>query len=163
MPLDRQSGAGMKPVIQLEPTGCGIASVAAIAGVSYSHARAVAHSLGIFAQDRKLWSETAHVRKLLRRFGLRARSREEPFHSWDALPDLALLSIKWHLENGQPFWHWVVFVRENGRSRVLDSKKGLRKHVRTDFGRIKPKWFIPVVDPRSRVAGSAGYASPAPR
>ena len=132
----------MKPVIQLEPTGCGIASVAAIAGVSYSHAKSVANSLGIFAEDRQLWSETAHVRRLCRHFGLRARSTEMPFRSWDALPDLALLSIKWHREKGRPFWHWVVFAREYGRSYVLDSKKGLRRQTRTDFGRMKPKWFI---------------------
>jgi hypothetical protein len=136
----------MKPVIQLEPTGCGIASVAAIAGVSYSRAKSVANSFGIFADDRNLWSQTAYVRKLLRHFGLRTNSTEIPFHSWEALPDLALLSIKWHLENGRPFWHWVVFVRENGRPYVLDSKKGLRQQTRTDFGRIKPKWFIRVAE-----------------
>ena len=138
----------MKPVIQLEPTGCGIASVAAIAGVSYSRAKSVANSLGIFAEDRKLWSETAHVRKLLRHFGLRADSTEMPFHSWGALPNFALLSIKWHLERRRPFWHWVVFVREADRTYVLDSKKGLRKNRRTDFGRMKPKWFIRITDVR---------------
>jgi hypothetical protein len=52
------------------------------------------------------------------------------------------LAIKWHLETGRPFWHWVVFVREDGRPRVLDSKQSLRTHVRADFGRIKPKWYI---------------------
>lgn len=93
----------LKPVIQLEPTSCGIASVAAIVGVSYSRARAVAHSFGIFADDQNLWSETAHVRKLLRHFGLRVDPAEIAFHSWEALPDPALLSIKWHLENGRPF------------------------------------------------------------
>lgn len=134
----------MKPVIQTEPTGCGIASVAAIAGVSYSRAKSVANSLGISADDHRLWSDTAHVRKLLRRFGLRADSTEMPFHSWDALPNLALLSIKWHLEKGRPFWHWVVFARENGRSCVLDPKKSLRQHTRTDFGRMQPKWYIRV-------------------
>ncbi len=134
----------MKPVIQLEPTGCGIASVAALAGVSYSRARSVAASFGIHASDEALWSQTAHVRQLLRRFELKAGAGERPFRSFDALPDLALLSIKWHLEKGRPFWHWVVFVREDGRACVLDSKKALRQHVRTDFGRIKPKWYIPV-------------------
>jgi ABC-type bacteriocin/lantibiotic exporter with double-glycine peptidase domain len=134
----------MKPVIQLEPTGCGIASVAVLAGVSYSRAKAVAASLGIHAGDEALWSQTAHVRQLLRHFGLKAGANELPFRSWDELPERALLAVKWHLEKGQPFWHWVVFVREDGRASVLDSKKSLRQHVRTDFGRIKPKWYIPV-------------------
>jgi hypothetical protein len=149
----------MRPVIQLEPTGCGIASVAAIAGVSYTHAKAVADSLGISANDQKLWSETAHVRKLLRHFGLNVDSAEFPFHSWDALPNLALLSIKWHLDMGRPFWHWVVFVRENGRSYILDSKKSLRRHTRTDFGRIKPKWYIRVVDAQPSLAADAPPAA----
>jgi hypothetical protein len=149
----------MKPVIQLEPTGCGIASVAAIAGVSYSHAESAANSLGIFANDQRLWSETAYVRKLLRHFGLRAISTEMPFHSWDALPNIALLSVKWHLEKGQPFWHWVVFTRENGRSYVLDPKKGLRQQTRTDFGRVKPKWFIRVAGAKLSLAAGAPQAA----
>ncbi|MBI5024689.1 MAG: hypothetical protein HZC18_06800 [Candidatus Omnitrophica bacterium] len=135
-----------KPVIQLERTGCGIASVAAIVGFSYLKMKSIANSLGVFAHDETLWSNPSHVRKLLRRFGVRAGSREIPFRSWETLPDLALLSIKWHLEKGRPYWHWVVFVRENGRSYVLDSKKRLRSNVRTDFGRMKPKWYIPVID-----------------
>ena len=135
----------MKPVIQLERTGCGIAAVAAIAGLSYSKTKAIANGLGISALDDRLWSEARYVRKLLTHFGIKTGSREIPFQSWTALPDLALLSIKWHLEKGRPYWHWVVFVRENGQSCVLDSRKGLRSHRRTDFGRMKPKWHIPVM------------------
>ncbi len=77
---------------------------------------------------------------------MHAQPGELPFRGWQGLPDLALLSIKWHLGNGQPFWHWVVFMREGGRSYVLDSKAGLRNNVRTDFGRMNPKWFIRVAD-----------------
>ena len=55
----------MKPVVQLERTGCGIASVAALVGLSYLRAKSIANSLGIFAHDEGLWSETAQVRKLL--------------------------------------------------------------------------------------------------
>jgi hypothetical protein len=135
----------MKPVIQLEPTGCGIAAVAALAEVNYARAKHAANSLGIRAGDERLWSDTAYVRRLLSYFGLRAASSEHPFRSWDRLPDFALLAIKWHRERGQPFWHWVTFVREDGRTYVLDSKMSLRHHVRTDFGRMQPKWYIAVV------------------
>ena len=61
----------MKPVIQEEVTGCGIASVAVLAGVTYRRAKTLANRLGIFAADERLWSETDHVRRLLRHFGLR--------------------------------------------------------------------------------------------
>lgn len=140
-----------KPVVQLERTGCGIASAAAIAGLSYSKMKSIANSLGVFAHDESLWSDTSHVRKLLGHLGVRTDLREVPFHSWAALPDLALLSIKWHLEKGCPYWHWVVFVRENGRPYVLDSKKNLRTNLRTEFWRMKPKWYIPVNAAQQRV------------
>ncbi|HLZ35932.1 MAG TPA: hypothetical protein VKP13_18155 [Nitrospira sp.] len=138
----------MKPVVQEERTGCGIAAAAAVAGISYAQARAVASSLGIFATDERLWSETAQVRRLLVRFGAQVAPMVTPFRSWDALPDCALLAIKWHREGGRPFWHWVVFVRDKDRSYVLDSKQALTTHVRTDFGRMKPKWSLAVTAKR---------------
>ena len=134
----------MRPVIQAEVTGCGIASVAAIAGVSYASAKKIANRFGIYAEDEKLWSETTHVRRLLNHCGFRVKTGELPFRSWHSLPNLALLAIKWHVERNKPFWHWVVFIRDAAGACVLDSKKNLRRHRRTDFGRIKPKWYIEV-------------------
>ena len=150
----RPLGIIMKPVIQLERTGCGIASVAAIVGLSYPDAKSVANALGIFAHDERLWSDTSHVRHLLRHFGVRTGSRNIPFRLWDALPAIALVALKWHLENGRPYWHWAVFVRETGHPCVLDSKKSLRTHRRTDFGRMKPKWYIPVMNAQQRGGGA---------
>ncbi|MCG6870937.1 MAG: hypothetical protein LJE84_01500 [Gammaproteobacteria bacterium] len=135
----------MKPVIQREPTGCGIASVAAIAGLSYGKARSIAAGLGIHAGDPRLWSQTVPVRTLLGHLGIRTGSRTIPFRSWQGLPDLALLAIKWHRESGTPHWHWVVFVREEAGACVLDSRKGLGSNRRTDFGRMRPKWYLPVL------------------
>lgn len=134
----------MKAVVQREKTGCGIASVAALAGVGYGRAKAEANRLGIFAEDPRLWSDPGYVRTLLRRFGISVAREERKFVSWEKLPDRALLAVKWHREKGKPFWHWVVFARENGSACVLDPKKALRKNRRTDFGRIKPKWYIEV-------------------
>jgi hypothetical protein len=134
----------MEPVVQEETTGCGIASVAAVAHVSYARARARAKRLGISAQDPKLWSDTRYVRALLSEFGMSTSTNEQEFHSWEKLPDVALLAIKWHLENGKSHWHWVVSVREAESNYVLDPKRTLKKNKRTDFGRMKPKWFIEV-------------------
>ena len=146
----------LKPVVQLERTGCGIASVAALAGVSYGAAQRSARRLGIVASDARLWSATNHVRRLLDRYGLQARSRETRFVSWSALPARALLAVKWHRDWGRAYWHWVVFVREQGRACVLDSAAALKRHARTDFGRIKPKWFIAVTGTgREPLAGRA--------
>lgn len=134
----------MKPVIQEEKTGCGIASAAAIAGMSYQATRAIANRMGIYAEDPSLWSDPQHVRDLLSALDIATDKTEEPFTGWDTLPDCALLSTKWHLENGKPYWHWAVFVREDSKHYVLDSNKRLKCHTRTDLGRIKPKWYIRV-------------------
>ncbi|MET0103972.1 MAG: hypothetical protein ABW072_02380 [Sedimenticola sp.] len=136
----------MKPVIQEEATGCAIASAAAVAGITYKTAKRVAKGIGIVASDQSLWSSTDPVRRLLRELDVEVDKVERPFNGWDLLPDCALLSIKWHLEDGRPFWHWVVFVREGARQYVLDSKKGLKCNLRTDFGRMKPKWYIEITD-----------------
>jgi hypothetical protein len=142
--MEAESGVAMKPVIQLERTGCGIASVARLAGVSYREAQRIANRLDIFAADPKLWSETGYVRRLLKEYGIRSARTEVPFTSWEALPELALLAIKWHKEGDRAFWHWVVFWRGPNGPVVLDSKRALCRHVRTDFGRMRPRWFIPV-------------------
>ena len=134
----------MKLVVQLERTGCGIASVATIAGLRYRQVQSAANRLGIFAEDERLWSETAYVRRLLRYYGVRAAQTEVRFQSWQMLPDLALLAIKWHRVRGRAFWHWVVFRRGPDGPVVLDPKRGLRTNTRTDFGRIRPKWFLAV-------------------
>lgn len=139
-----ESRVATKPVVQLERTGCGIASVAALAGVSYTEAKRLAHQMGFSAADSRLWSHTHLVRRLLKRYRLHVSLNKTPFVSWSALPDLALLAIKWHRERGKPCWHWVVFVRDKAGGRVLDSKRSLKRHVRTDFGRMKPKWYIAV-------------------
>ena len=137
-------GRVMEPVIQEETTGCGIAASAALAGVSYAEAKRKANALGIYAADTALWSETEQVRKLLREFSISVSPKETPFESWERLPNKALLAIKWHTEQGKSFWHWVLFVREGGETKVLDSKKALKSNIRRDFGRIKPKWYIEV-------------------
>jgi len=134
----------MKAVVQEERSGRGIASIAALASISYRQSRRSANRLGIHAEDTRLWSDTRHVRTLLNHHGIHCSQREKPFVSWEALPDTALLAIKWHLERGTPFWHWVVFWRGPRGPVVLDPKRTLRSNTRTDFGRMKPKWYIAV-------------------
>ncbi len=149
----------MIATVQEQRSGCGIASVAVLAGITYKQSQRAANRLGIFAEDTRLWSDTRHVRTLLKHHGIRCSARETPFVSWEALPNIALLSIKWHIERGVPFWHWVVFWRSPQGPLVFDPKRALRTNTRTDFGRIKPKWFIAVNDAQP---GARGEASQAP-
>jgi len=131
----------MKPVVQLDRTGCGIACVAAVTRQRYGAVKKATAQLGIDVADPKLWSDPAPVRRLLARFKVRPGAQQD-FAGWPALPDCALLAIKWHRERTGPAWHWAVFVRDASGQYVLDSKQALRSNRRVDFGRIKPKWFI---------------------
>jgi len=133
-----------KPVIQDEVTGCGIAAVAHILGKSYPEMKGIANEMGIYASDKKLWSDTQYVRRLLSKEGVDSSNKEDSFTSWDELPKLALLSIKHHQEGGKNFWHWVVFRRVENQSVVIDSASYLDSNIRTDFESMDPKWFIEV-------------------
>jgi len=134
----------MKPVIQKDQTGCGLACVATVADVSYQEVKKVAGQLGIEVHDSRLWSDTKYVRTLLTYFGVTTSSHTSLFTSWDTIPPLALLAIKWHTIKGRAFWHWVVFWRGLKGPVVLDPKASLRNNIRTDFGRIHPKWYMTI-------------------
>ncbi|MDP3188982.1 hypothetical protein [Limnobacter sp.] len=133
------------PVIQEETSGCGIASVANILGKTYAEMKAIANGMDIYASDEALWSDTQYVRRMLACADIQTSKSEIPFLSWEALPDLALLSIKHHQENGVNFWHWVVFKRVDGQPFVLDSASYLPSNIRNDFEAMQPKWFIEVL------------------
>ena len=135
-----------KPVVQEENTGCGIASVANILDKTYSEMKATASALGIHASDKSLWSDTQYVRRMLSNAGVTTSEDEMPFESWGTLPDLALLSIKHHQEDGINFWHWVVFKRIDSQPFVLDSAAYLSSNIRQDFQAMQPKWFIEVIN-----------------
>jgi hypothetical protein len=102
--------------------------------------------MGIYAEDKSLWSDTQYVRKMLSSAGVETSPDEIPFESWSSLPDLALLSIKHHQENGKNFWHWVVFKRLKDQEFVLDSASYLPSNIRTDFDEMQPKWFIEIMN-----------------
>lgn len=134
----------LNSVIQEEATGCGIAAVANILGKSYPEMKHAANAMGIHADDKLLWSDTRYVREMLSHAGIGTSADEIPFETWRKLPDLALLAIKHHQQEGKNFWHWVVFRRVDGQPVVLDSASYLSSNIRTDFDDMQPKWFIEV-------------------
>lgn len=134
----------MRPVIQEDTTGCGLACVAMLAGVSYRHVKAMAGQRGIKVEDPRLWSDTRYIRELLAGYNISVSRQVSTFTSWNRLPPLALLATKWHRCNHNVFWHWAIFCRGLERSVVIDPKAALKNNIRTDFGRIKPKWFIKI-------------------
>lgn len=135
----------MRPVVQEDRTGCGLASVAALAGVSYPQVKRVAGQLGIDVLDSLLWSDIKYIRTLLTYYGLSASPQTTPFKSWNHVPSPALLAIKWHRHHHRAFWHWVIFWEGPEGPIVLDPKRELHTNLRTDFGRIKPKWYLTII------------------
>ena len=141
----------MESIIQEDQTGYGLASIATLAGIGYQDVKTVADQLGIDVQDPRLWSDTRYMRTLLAHYGFSASRKTKPFTSWNDLPPLALLAIKWHKQHDCAFWHWVVFQRGLQGPVVFDPKRGLRTHCRTDFGRITPEWFLTVTIPQEKI------------
>ncbi len=136
----------MKTIVHTEDNGCGIASVATLVQKPYDEVKTQANAMGIFASDTRLHSSTEYVRQLLSAYGLNASTEEHPFSSWDALPNCALLSTDYHVEDdGLGYRHWVVYYRSaEGDAVVLDPARDLACHERTDFDAIQVQWFIAV-------------------
>ena len=135
----------MRPVIQEEKTGCGIAALACILGKSYEEMKTIANSMGIYATDEFLWSDTKYIRRLLKANNFETGCEEIPFQTWCELPAIALLSINHYKEKGRNYWHWVVFNRTDEKAIVFDSASYLSSNIRNDFESMQPKWFIKVI------------------
>ena len=135
----------MNVVIQKHPEGCGLACAAMLADRTYDEITEIAAHLNIHAGDKELYGTTEPIRRLLFKLDIPVAPTEKPFDNWNRLPDRALLATKWHLEQGKPFWHWVVFVRDDTGPAVLDPAAFLKMNRRKDIAAIKPKWFIEIL------------------
>ena len=138
----------MKGVIQEEESGCGIASVANIVGLPYQEVKQKAKEMGIFAEDKQLYSDTEYISRLLAEYNIETSKKECAFTSWEHLPDLALLAVKYHKVENIPFWHWVVFKRIDSKITLLDSADTTNKNSRVDLLATKPEWYIQLIDRR---------------
>ena len=118
--------------------------MATLANVSYQQVKTIAMGLGITVTDSCLWSDTSFVRTLLNHYGIQSLPGEHPFDFWKALPPYTLLAAKWHRKGNQAFWHWVIYWKSPNGPMVMDPKHSLQHNVRTDFGKIKSQWLIPV-------------------
>lgn len=102
-------------------------------------------AIGIIAGDKTLYNSTEPMRRLLAQLDILVTSGKTNFTDYAALPDQALLATQWHLEDGVPHWHWVVFTRDEGGASVLDPAAYLEQNRRTDFTNIIPRWFVGLI------------------
>lgn len=134
----------MQLVIQQHPEGCMLACAAMLSNLSYAEVNEIAGRMGMHAGDKRLYTTTEPMRRLLAELGIRVSDSELPFESWSELPDQCLLAVKWHIEDDLPHWHWVVFLRDESGPVVLDPAAYLAVHRRCDFSQMQPKWFLEV-------------------
>lgn len=134
---------GIRRVKQDDRTGCGIACIAIITGESYERIRSLAINELRFSEDGPFYTQVSHLKILASKFGIELPQRIRKFKNWESLPDVAIVAINYCKESHT--WHWVVYRREKDSQYVIDPKKSVKSNKRTDFGRMKPKWFLPVI------------------
>ncbi|WP_223621318.1 hypothetical protein [Lysobacter sp. ESA13C] len=139
---------------QEDATGCGLACVAMLGGIGYAQARVLARRLGVGPHDRVVgrgdqartvrnayFSDARQLRRMLKLLGLRA-GPERRLARWEALDRSGIAGINPNRREGS--WHWVVYLHSDEGGCVLDPNPRVRSERRTDFGRMKPRCFIPV-------------------
>jgi hypothetical protein len=130
----RTSGrkARLAGVRQLDSTGCGVAIVATLAGVSYTQAKQVMFPSG--SRGRGFRTGWRDLRVGLEAFGVRFRGLARRTCAWEDVPDVAVVLVNQKPTGG----HWVVFVRDAERPFVLDPNSKQPGCRRTDIHRTRP-------------------------
>ena len=131
----------MKRIIQKDSSGCGLACIAMIAGISYRQVRKWSTKIGC-SKDGHFDTDASDLRELASCSKIALASRKRQFRSWDKIPHKSIVAINYMEKTDS--WHWVVFARDGDRKYVLDPKPSIKSDQRTDFWRMKGKWFLPV-------------------
>lgn len=114
-----------------------------LADRSYREVREIAVSELEYDPEGEFYTKTGDLRRLANEVGVEiSAKRRRPFKEWGSLPDRAIVAINYKRKTDT--WHWVVFVRKNGKAVVLDPKRKVKTTRRTDFGRMNPFAFLPL-------------------
>jgi ABC-type bacteriocin/lantibiotic exporter with double-glycine peptidase domain len=139
----------MKRVLQEDPTGCGIACLAMLAGLSYKEVKAICQALPKFQELGHFYTRPEDLRSIAVAIGVTLSKRYLNFTGWDRVADLAIVAINYKIKPEGASWHWVIFSRVGEQAFVVDPDKSIVIPKRLDFSNIKAKWFIPVVSTNS--------------
>jgi len=135
----------MKRILQEDGTGCGIACIAMITGRSYQQIKDELIKMPGYSAKGPFYTDASELRALAKSQGVSLIKRKRKFKEWKLVPNGSILAIRFKEKNSEQEWHWVVFNRINGREFVIDPKKSIKTDQRTDFGRIKAKWYLPII------------------
>lgn len=134
----------LKRVIQKDATGCGLACVAMVAGVSYTQAKKAAIKSRTVEARQPYYTSSGQVARILAELGGGAEKGRRLSH-WSSLTSLCIVGIGYKEAEG--YWHWVVFVPDPTGGYVLDPRKSVTTNRRKDFSRMVPHRCIPVTRP----------------
>lgn len=137
----------MRRIIQEDTTGCGISCIAMLTRQPYSKIKRSLLEMPGFTKDDYFYTDASDLRVLASKHKVVLAKRIRKFTSWSNIPDKSLLAIKYKKGKNkqESSWHWVVFNRTNNSEYVVDPNKAVKTNKRTDFGKIKVKWHLPVV------------------
>jgi hypothetical protein len=113
----------VRRVPQLDKTGCGVACVASVAGVSYAKARRL-----MFGSSPGSYTDTGDLRSALRKHGVKVGPRLIPLRtrSYFDLAHHAILKV--NVKRSSGYWHWVVW--DAVRRRLIDPRQPPYKRLR---------------------------------
>jgi len=132
----------MRRIVQKDVTGCGLACAAMLGGTTYLRAKALAVRLGISSDRPPYYTSSGQLSLLLRKLGLRP-SKGRKLSNWASLQGLSVVGINYSERNN--IWHWVVYVPSANGGYVLDPRESVKTTRRTDFGRMVPRSYIPIL------------------
>lgn len=123
----------MKRIIQEDGSGCGLACVAMVAGVTYAEARVFAVDYLDFDPLGPFYTEIIDLRYMLSEYGY-GLSRYTPFKAYEYISPLAILEI----ERSGNHNHWVLYVKCGLDRYILDPAQGVKSERRRDWHRMRP-------------------------
>lgn len=132
----------IKRVIQQDSTGCGIACIAMVAGISYSEAKRITLNNRILKKSVKnFYTTTKDLVNILNSIGIES-SKGRKVRYWSSINTISIVGIN-YLETTNT-WHWVVFIPNEDNGYVLDPSKKVKTENRKDFSRMRLRSYLPI-------------------
>ena len=132
----------IKRVIQEDSTGCGIACIDMVAGISYAEAKQITLNNEILKKSVKnFYTTTKDSVNVLNSIGIES-SKGRKVRYWSSINTISIVGINF-LETTDT-WHWVLFIPNEDTGYVLDPSKRVKTEKRTDFSRMRLRSYIPI-------------------
>ncbi|HAV2807924.1 cysteine peptidase family C39 domain-containing protein [Acinetobacter baumannii] len=131
----------IKRIIQEDSTGCGIACVAMVAGLTYNEAKQIALDNQILKSKKNFYTRSNDVANFLNFLGIKSQNSRKVCH-WESIKTLSIVAINYREATDN--WHWVVYIPNENKGFVLDPNKKIKNEIRVDFSRMKLRSYIPI-------------------